>query len=255
MSTVDWRQGLGKDIAGSRPRCVLLTDGTPEQVADRLAQLLRGTGVTVSPHDHWQPQGTRDVREAQLDKVLPGGQAFLHESHRQRLKEWWLARKRETARTPLWDVAATCDVSGHEGLLLVEAKAHVDEIKKRDACDAGGANRCRIERAVKCANAGLGEVTGGTWSLSIDHHFQLSNRFAWAWKVASLGVPVVLLYLGFLNAEEMPEPRFCCENDWRSALREYCRGVVDVSCWNKGHTVQGTTLLPLVRVVDVPFDG
>ena len=28
----------------------------------------------------------------------------------------------------------------------------------------------------------------------------MSNRFAWAWKLADLGVPVVLVYLGFFRA-------------------------------------------------------
>ena len=31
----------------------------------------------------------------------------------------------------------------------------------------------------------------------------MSNRFAWAWKLASSSVPVVLIYLGFLRADEM----------------------------------------------------
>jgi crotonobetainyl-CoA:carnitine CoA-transferase CaiB-like acyl-CoA transferase len=31
------------------------------------------------------------------------------------------------------------------------------------------------------------------WSLSVDSHYQICNRFAWAWKIASLGVPVVLI--------------------------------------------------------------
>lgn len=31
----------------------------------------------------------------------------------------------------------------------------------------------------------------------------MSNRFAWAWKLATMEVPVVLVYLGFLNATEM----------------------------------------------------
>lgn len=37
--------------------------------------------------------------------------------------------------------------------------------------------------------------------IQISHasHYQLSNRIAFAWKLASLGVPTVIVYLGFLS--------------------------------------------------------
>jgi len=41
------------------------------------------------------------------------------------------------------------------------------------------------------------------WQLSRDSLYQLANRFAWAWKIASLGVPVALVYLGFIAADQM----------------------------------------------------
>ena len=31
----------------------------------------------------------------------------------------------------------------------------------------------------------------------------MSNRFAWAWKLTELGIPVILVYPGLLNTEEM----------------------------------------------------
>ena len=31
----------------------------------------------------------------------------------------------------------------------------------------------------------------------------MANRFAWSWKLTELGYPVILVYLGFLRAEEM----------------------------------------------------
>ena len=43
------------------------------------------------------------------------------------------------------------------------------------------------------------------WSLSRDSHYQLANRFAWAWKLADMGLPTILIYLGFLNAAEMKD--------------------------------------------------
>ena len=251
-----WLKELGKDSRGSRPRCVLLADGSSDRVAGRLTRLIARPEVEVSPGDQWQPQGTSDVREAQLDKAWEGGAALLPEAIRRQLSEWWLADGAGRARTPNWDIASTCTVSGRKGLLLVEAKAHSMEASKSDRSGATPANRKRIEGALEEANTGLGELTGGSWQLSADHHYQLSNRFAWSWKLARFGVPVVLLYLGFLNAVEMADKGtpFGSDDDWRGTLLDYCRGAMDATCWEKTLDVEGTSLLPLMRTVEQPFD-
>ena len=249
-----WLKELGQDNRGSRPRCVLLTHGSREQVAERLTEVVCRTEVAVSPEDRWQPRGTSDVREAQLDKAFNGGAALLPEATRQQLQAWGLAVE---AKTPEWDIASTCTISGEKGLLLVEAKARTCELSKRDRCGAGQTNRKQIERALKEANAGLRKVTGGPWQLSAEHCYQLSNRFAWSWKLAALGVPVVLLYLGFLEAQEMRDrgDPFRTGNDWKHRLLDHCREVVDESCWNRALDVAGIPFLPLFRVAAQPFEA
>lgn len=247
-----WLESLGTNCKGSRPRCVLLTDGCREAVAECLTRVIDRAEVGVSADDHWQPQGKRDTREVQLDKVLEGQREFVAYHHRQQLKEWWLAVRKDTAPTPSWDIVSSCLVSGRKGLLLVEAKAHFTELQKDDPCDAKGGNRRRIKCAMEEANTSLGELTGGVWRLSTRHHYQLSNRFAWAWKLASIGVPVVLVYLSFLNAEEMAD-QFRSQSDWRQTVIAYSKDVVDVSCWSETLDVGGTPLLPLIRVAEVPF--
>ena len=116
-------------------------------------------------------------------------------------------------------------------------------------------NHERIGSAIKEANAGLGSVTRGIWGLSRDHHYQLANRFAWSWKLAMLGVPVVLLYLGFLNADEMDGALFRTEDDWACALKDHARGVVDNSGWGNRLDVNGTSFWPLIRAhaIDLPL--
>ena len=251
-----WLKELGKDNRGSRPRCVLLTDGSADQVAQRLTELVGRPEVEVSAQDRWQPQGTRNVREAELDKLRKGGAVLLTDAIRGELQEWWLVEGRGRSRTPSWDIASTCTVSGRKGLLLVEAKAHSEEFSKADRCGAGPANRKRIESALEEANAGLRRATGGPWRLSVEHHFQLANRFAWSWKLATLGVPVVLVYLGFLDAVEMTDKRspFGSDDDWRDALLEYCREAIDPACWQRTLDVGGTPLLPLMRSDPQPFE-
>ena len=253
---MDWLSELGKDNRGSRPRCVLLTDGGRDGVAARLTGIVGRSEVVVLPEDQWQPQGAGDVGEAELDKAVPGGAALLPEDTRLQLRTWWLAKATGTSRTPNWDIASTCTMFGRKGLLLVEAKAHSKELSTRDRCGATPANRNRIERALAEANAGLREVRGGSWELSAEHHYQISNRFAWSWKLATLGVPVVLVYLGFLDAAEMEDKGvpFASGNDWKNVLLEQCCGVIDASCWERTLEVEGTPLLPVMRTVAQPFD-
>ena len=195
-----WLKKLGKDERGSRPRCVLLTDGRAERVAERLTRVVGRAEVVISSGDCWQPQGTSDVREAQLNKRLEGGAVLVPDRVRRELGKWWLAKDAGRSGTPHWDIVSTCTISGQAGVLLVEAKAHSKELSSRDKCGATLVNRKQIENALEEANAGLRKVGGGSWRLSAEHHFQLANRFAWSWKLATFGVPVVLLYLGFLDA-------------------------------------------------------
>ena len=160
---------------------------------------------------------------------------------------------------PNWDVASTCEIEGIDGLILVEAKAHLGEMSKRGKekprTANGWKNHERIGSAIEQANAGLAHTTGGSWGLSRDHHYQLANRFAWSWKLVFLGVPVVLVYLGFLNAEEMAPENvpLRSESDWAYAVKGHARGIVDDACWEKHMVVNGTPCWPLVRTIDLPF--
>lgn len=225
---MDWLKKLGKDDRGSRPRCVLVCDGTKDRVAWRLTEMVGGSDVVVSAHDRWHPQGTACVSEVQLDKAPPDGRMpLLPTLVRRKLRDWWLAEGGSRTRTPNWDIASTCRISGRDGLLLVEAKAHSGELVPNDSCGAKSVkNRNQIERAITEANAGLRDVTGHSWQLSTADHYQLSNRFAWSWKLAKLKIPVALVYLGFLDAVEMNDKGtpFRSDEDWTDALHEYCSG-------------------------------
>ena len=220
--------------------------------------------MTVLPTDCWMPRGKpiltttghwdkTPIDEARLDCHAD----FVFPELQHQLQDWWLASKRG-ANTPNWDLASTCHIDGTKGLLLVEAKAHAAELSTdgkpppEPSSANSQANHRRIGEAIRQANTGLGLVTGGTWSLSRDHHYQLSNRFAWAWKLTMLGVPTVLVYLGFLKTKEM-SARFCTRADWERQMEHHASGVVDASGWEKRLTVNGTPLRPLVRAIHVPF--
>lgn len=261
----EWTQALGKDNRGSRPRCVALVDGSREAVSGLLTDMVGVPDVVVRPSDFWMPagkpvkRGTRwddgPAKEARLDRD-PG---FMPERMRTMLKDWWLAVPRG-ANTPNWDLASTCAVGGRQGLLLVEAKAHENELstagKSHPNTDNGWKNHEQIGLAIAEANTGLRRVSTRDWSLSRDVCYQLSNRFAWSWKIAALGTPVVLVYLGFLDAEDMvgSGPLFRTHGDWVKAVMGHATGVVDVSCWERRLPVQGVALFALTRSLKVALD-
>jgi len=202
---------------------------------------------------------------------MPAGWDFPHEARlgeanalgltadlREALLAWWLVHRRR-ANTPNWDVTATCLIDGKAGLLLVEAKAHHGELRSAMGAKPPGnaANHERIASAVSDANAGLDATLPG-WRLSTHSHYQLSNRFAWAWKLASLGVPVVLVYLGFLHAGEMAtsaSPTFETDADWRSTVLAHAGGYVPNQAWDQKIRIAGTSIIPLIRSLRLDLAG
>lgn len=236
------------ELKGSRLRCLMLTSGSRAQVADRLDRLVRPV-ASVTAANLVMPAGFLHPAEAKLGES-PG---FLSDAHRESVSAWWL-KVRRRANTPNWDIVANCQVRGRDGLLLVEAKAHEAELgtggKPFKVGVTNGENHARIGDAIREANDAL---PGGGWALSRDSHYQLSNRFAWAWKVASLGVPIVLVYLGFLNADEMGRP-FRSPATWEAAVRNAAAGRIPGNVWETGIDVGGTPLVPLIRSVDIRFE-
>jgi hypothetical protein len=154
--------------------------------------------------------------------------------------------------TPNWDIASTCTIDGKRGLLLVEAKAHHKKLKQDDCCGARK-NFERIGEAVRAANDGLNKVANG-WNLSHKSHYQLCNRFAWSWKLTILGIPVVLVYLGFLNADEMSES-FPDAQSWDNAVHNYARGFVPESVWGRKLMLDDAPIYPLILSMEIPLNS
>ena len=232
---------------GSKPRCHLLTHGDDTEVAARLTELVSPWGQ-VRPGHFWLPRGFVDTKEARLGEAPE----FLPEGLREEVSKWWL-EVRPRANTPNWDIASKCEIQGKAGLMLLEAKAHANELshagKPEPETANGWANHEKIGAAIQEANTTLNGMISG-WGLSRDTHYQLSNRFVWAWKVASLGVPVLLVYLGFLNADEMSdcgEP-FHTADDWCRAVRSHSAGVVPDEVWGENPLdIDGTPLRAIIR--------
>ena len=238
---------------GSKPRCHWLTHGAPGQVASRLNVLAEPWG-SVSADDQWMPEGFDQIKEAQL-----------HQAHRllppqdcEALGDWWLAVQSDDSQTPNWDIASTCTVGGHKGLLLVEAKAHTQELKVKDQGGGSLHNRARIAECIVEANSGLADWTELDWALSHEHRYQMANRFAWAWKLTQLGYPVILVYLGFLRAEEMRKAReqapLNSHAEWEDLVKSYSHPLFPAGVWDSQWVIHGRPFVPRICSIKTRYD-
>ncbi len=207
------------------------------------------------------PTGFAEIKEAQLhvaSRLLP------HEISSQ-LGTWWLPADRQDAMTPNLDIASTCTIDGTPGLLLIEAKAHHAELAQESAgrriqesdSDERRDSHKTIGAAIESARAGLTSATGLSWNVSRDRHYQMSNRFAWAWKLADLGVPVALVYLGFLKASDMSkagELPFADADAWESLVRAHSAPLFPDEIWNRRWLVHGVPLIPLIKSLELPLE-
>ena len=218
-------------------------------------------GVRVSANDHWMPEGFCDIKEVQLHTAT----GLLPQKVRDKLDDWWLVVRR--GKRPQWDIASTCKVNGRDGLLLVEAKAHTkeldDELKGKDLEGNASANsrrnHIRIGSSIQEANISLMDQTERVWSLQRDRCYQMSNRFAWSWKLTELGYSVILVYLGFVNAEEMRSGRnqvpFSDHSHWESCVESHSRPLFPAEVWNNQWPVHERLFVPRILPCEISYNS
>lgn len=246
MSTVTFHK---KDLQGSRLRCLMLTSLSPASFASCLNALIAPHGTIAPTTDYWMPLGFLAPSEAKIGQ----SEMFLSEVQRKDLRSWWLATG-NNPNIPNWDLVSTCSIAGRKGLVVVEAKAHVSEFEmspKKRGPDTNEQNEARIRTAILEADTALNRQLPG-FALSIDTHYQISNRFAWSWKIASLGVPVILVYLGFLDAAELAGKKTLPTGEtWSQAVLARSEGIIPAEAWSARFDVNGTPLRALIRAIEV----
>jgi hypothetical protein len=239
-----------RDLRGSRFRCLLATSQPRAEVATFLTSLTGGR-ATVAVQDAWAPNGLLDPEEARLGEHP----RFVDDVKRKSLTAWWLVNRRG-ANTPNWDIVSTCAIGGERGLLLVEGKAHLGEFANYRCGASNSENLARIGDALKEASRGWNELESG-FGLSASSHFQLSNRFAFAWKLAREKIPVVLVYLGFLDARDMESGgRRLISSDaqWRDWVVGQARETVPRSVWGRSYKFDGTPVTALITTAHVGIE-
>ena len=168
---------------------------------------------------------------------------------------WWVTGR---GTRPTWDLLCHPIVSEKPGLLLVEAKAHEGELDwagKRlqpSAKLASKVNHAQIADCIRETNVALNKLCDGVFGLDVDSHYQLANRIAYAWKLADLGLPVVLLYLGFTH-DNYFDDYIRDDAHWQRVMGGYMQGVVPQQFPERVHNLaSGGSLQMLVRCLRVP---
>lgn len=204
---------------------------------DALNGLVADGSAFIQPHDRWQPAG-RGTSDEKREWEIPAfcAKHSVEADKLAGLKDWWLPQQSDgkTRKGATWDLLSTCTIRGRNGLLLVEAKAHEEELDDSGKHLAPNAsvqsklNHHHIGANLREASERLNERADGIFNLRIDSHYQLANRIAWAWKLADCGIPVVLLYLGFLGDTYFRSDYLRDADHWQRAMGAYLHGVVPI---------------------------
>ncbi|MBF4472610.1 hypothetical protein [Flavobacterium sp. HJJ] len=223
-------------LKGSKKHVLDLIDSN--DFIDTLNAILLPYNSSVTDKKTVQPKGKNDASECGLQSYL--NKHSLAEQFPSlkdvncNFNKWW---KPCGGKAPTWDLISLCQLDGKDAILLVEAKAHVKEFDvkgkrfKDKPSDGAITNHNNIEARIKKACGNLNCTYAG-FDISIEKHYQLSNRVAFAWQLKQLNVPVVLLYLGFTGDSYFTD-YFEGDSHWEEEFNKYIDGVVPRNFINK----------------------
>jgi len=196
--------------------------------SDTIRGWTQSQGFFIAPDPNRMPRSWAQPGESRL---FDATSQFLDELDKSKLQRWWLAHA-GAANVPNWDLVVAATFDGAPALVLVEAKAHVSEFdckpKSKEIRNTPEAqkrtdeNHDRIGHAIEQASVELSGAYPGI-SISRDRCYQLSNRIAMAWKLASMGIPTTLVFLGFTGDSAIAEAgRFFADDaHWQLAFDSY----------------------------------
>jgi hypothetical protein len=176
----------------------------------------------------YMPLSYEAPKEARLNEE--SSRVFADAKVYRQLRDWWL-RKPKGANTPNWDLVVQCELNDQPGLILVEAKANASELSRSGKAKASKRGRtaesevASEENAAQIAQA-IGQACTALASqlpdiaIGPESHYQFSNRMAYAWKLATLGVPTVLLYVGFTGDKGL-RGYLKSDEKWKSRFSRY----------------------------------
>lgn len=193
---------------------------------DTVRNWTRDQGFVIAPDATRMPKSWAEPDESRL---FDATSQFLDEINQSILQGWWLAH---AGNIPNWDLIVAATMNSGSALVLVEAKAHASEFdcklkpratrKTSDAQKKTDENHNRIGQAIDEASVALSHAYPGIF-ISRDRCYQLSNRIAMAWKLASMGIPSTLVFLGFTGDDAIAKAGdyFADDDHWQRSFASY----------------------------------
>lgn len=102
-------------------------------------------------------------------------------------------------------------ISSSKDVILVEAKAHFDELTSH--CGAGEGSRAVIDAALGNTKAALGAAPDTNWS---SPYYQYANRLAHLQFLRALGISTRLAFVYFYGDTDMKGPM--SSSEWKQRL-------------------------------------
>ncbi len=208
-----------------------------------LNAMIAVTGMTVALGGNRMPRNSVDNDEARLGIQCAG---LISESVNKDILDWWLVKHRN-ANVPNWDLACAATTSDDRaGLVLMEAKAHVAEFvyERKGKAPGDAINHSRITAAINEARSALSVDVPGV-NISSHEWYQLANRVAFAWKLASIGIPTTLVYIGFTGDSGVGKALMGHEH-WRETVLE-ASAVLPATVWERRIDCPAAPLWLLIR--------
>lgn len=232
--------------AGSRMHVLDWLDGGA--FVSSINEMLQPLEFFVPQSGRRMPTGWDNPDEARFGKHSG---ALIDGTLDRQLLDWWLINS-SGANVPNWDLACQALHHGNRsGLVLVEAKAYVQEFTEGARGHGAGneQNATRIAAAIDEAASELSRHAPGV-RISSNAWYQFSNRIAWAWKLASLGIPTALVYLGFTNDDRIASDPLKDDDHWKNVVISNTEHIFPPSLWDRPIDVGGTPLWFLLRSRD-----
>lgn len=194
-------------------------------------EILSPYNASISDKTTIQPKGYSDIKEYglqtfikwnKLDSIFPSLSDF-------NFNEW---RNPHGGKAPTWDMISLCKLNNKDAILLVEAKAHIGEFDKKgkrlpNKKSTGSIiNHKNIEGKISDISSALKELNS-EFNISMDIHYQLSNRVAYWWQLKQLNIPVILLYLGFTGDTDFKD-HFSDSDCWSIEIQKYVKDIIPI---------------------------
>jgi len=240
---------------GSSHDLLMWTKQPCDHLIESLEKIINLSFVKIPRDSIWRPDGEKDSKEYNLVKFFSQYCKNYKNFDAIKFNKWWVGK----GTNPTFDFISTCLINNKEGIVLVEAKAHIGEmeacgkliiddkikytpkefkdlirkkIKKNEIDDKYYnsivkkiINHDKIGYAIAEARGALSNYLPEI-KINRDNHYQLSNRIASAWKLAQCGVPTVLLYLGFTGDDHWKkDDRIKNDEHWENQMRKYLNSI------------------------------